>query len=152
MGTDRRDEVWAGVYHMVPGPNADHSLVAQQLAVLLDRPARATGFVVSAEFNLGAKSDFRVPDLGIHRERPRGTWIATAAVVVEILSPGDETREKLPFYAEQGVDELLIIEPSSHSVTWLALRAGNYQGSDRSQLIDLAASELAARIDWPDRD
>jgi Uma2 family endonuclease len=152
MGADRRDEVWEGVYHMVPGPNADHAVVAQQLAVLLDGPARAARFVVSAEFNLGAQDDFRVPDLGVHRQRPRGTWIPTAAIVVEILSPEDETWEKLSFYARHGVDELLVVDSHGQSVQWLSLQTNSYGQQDRSELIDLGVSELAERIDWAQRD
>ena len=58
------------------------------------------------KFNLGeSEHDYRVPDGGVHRERPRGVWLATAAIVVEIVSPGDESMEKLPFYARQRVDE-----------------------------------------------
>jgi Uma2 family endonuclease len=149
-GADRRDEVWEGVYHMVPGPSADHSLVAHQLAVLLDAPARASGLVVTAEFNLGDENDFRVPDLGVHQVRPRGAWVPTAVIVVEIVSPVDETWEKLPFYAARGVDELLIVEHPSRSVRWFALRAGAFLPIDQSGLIKLSASDLADRIDWPD--
>jgi len=50
------------------------------------------------------------------------------------------------------VDELLIIDPASNSVRWLALQAGEYREADKSELIGLSASELAARITWPDRD
>ncbi len=150
MGGDRHDEVWEGVYHMVPGPNAPHSFVAQQLAVLLDAPARTAGMRVGMEFNVGLhKDNFRVPDLGVHRERRPGVWIPTAAIVVEILSPTDEAWQKLPFYAERGVDELLFVDPATRSVTWMALGEGEYQPVDRSQLIDLSASELAEGIDWP---
>jgi hypothetical protein len=149
MGADRRDEVWAGVYHMVPGPSANHSLLAHQLAVALDAPARASGLVVSAEFNLGTKDDFRVPDLGVHAGQPRGTWIATAAIVVEISSPGDETWDKLSFYAEHEVDELLIVDPANQSVSWLALHTGEYRPVDQSSLVTLSAPQLAAGIDWP---
>ncbi|MEA2301030.1 MAG: hypothetical protein QOD61_2147 [Solirubrobacteraceae bacterium] len=35
-GADRHDEVWQGVRHIVPAPGAAHSLIAQQLAILLD--------------------------------------------------------------------------------------------------------------------
>jgi Uma2 family endonuclease len=149
MGVDRRDEVWAGVYHMVPGPSGAHSLIVQQVGVMLDAPARAAGLRVSVEFNMGVKDDFRMPDLGIHRERPLGVWIPTAAIAVEILSPQDETWEKLPFYAEHEVDELVIVSSQDRSVTWLALREGEYRPTDRSAIIDLSASELADRIDWP---
>jgi Uma2 family endonuclease len=100
------------------------------------------------EFNLGVKGDFRVPDLGVHREPCSGVWVPTAAILIEILSPEDETWEKLPFYAEHGVDEVLIVDPAEHSVRWLALGGGEYRPADRSELLNLAASELAKRIDW----
>jgi hypothetical protein len=70
-GQDLFDEVWNGEYHMrVPlGP-----------------------------FNLGALNDYRVPDAGYVTQVPTDTFVATAAVVVEIVSPGDETFEKFDFY------------------------------------------------------
>jgi Uma2 family endonuclease len=151
-GADRHDEVWQGVHHMVPAPGAAHSLIAQQLAILLDGPARAAGLVVSVDFNLGAEHDYRVPDLGIHRGRPHGTWIPTAAAAVEILSPEDETWDKLPFYAGHRVDELIIVDPSTKSVDWRALRDGQYLPTERSGLVDLDSPRLAAQIDWPPTD
>jgi Uma2 family endonuclease len=150
MGADRRDEVWAGVYHMVPSPNGAHSSIAHQLGVLLDAPARAAGLHMTVEFNMGVKDNFRIPDLGVHRVTPRDVWIPTAAIAVEILSRDDETWEKLPFYAEHGVDELLIVDPRARSVTWLALQAGGYRPVDRSALIDVRAAELGEGIEWPD--
>lgn len=149
MGADRHDEVWEGVYHMVPAASAAHSFTAHQVSVLLDAPARAAGLHVSVEFNLGVHGNFRVPDLGVHRELSSGTWIPTAAIAVEILSPGDETWDKLPFYAEHEVDELLIVDPANQSVSWLALHEGEYRPVEQSELIELGASELAAGIDWP---
>lgn len=151
MGGDRHDEIWEGVYHMVPGPNAPHSLIAHQVSVALHAPARAAGLYVSLEFNVGlSKENFRVPDLGVHRERHSGTWVPTAAIVVEVLSPTDEAWEKLPFYAERGVEELLFIDPAERSASWLALRDGEYHPVERSDVIDLSAAELAQQIDWPD--
>jgi Uma2 family endonuclease len=148
-GADRHDEVWEGVYHMIPGPNIGHSLIAAQLAVLLDAPARANGLLVSTEFNLGAKDNFRVPDLGVHREPRPGSWVPTAAIAVEVLSPGDDTWEKLLFYAQHKVDELLIVDAIGHSVTWLGPREGGYRPIDHSEILDLGAAALTARIDWP---
>jgi Uma2 family endonuclease len=52
---------------------------------------------------------------------PRGTWFATAALTVEIVSPGDETLDKLPLYAAHQVDELLIVDPDKRTVDWLAV-------------------------------
>ena len=150
-GLDRLDEVWEGVLHMVPAPRGEHAYVAQQLAVILDGPARAAGLVPAVgEFNLGeSEHDYRVPDGGIHREVPRGAWFATAAIVIEIVSPGDESWEKLPYYARRRIDEVLVVDPYERAVHWLALAAGTYKPIERSSLIDLGAADLTARIDWP---
>jgi Uma2 family endonuclease len=150
-GTDLHDEVWEGVYHVIPVGGIAHSLVAQQIGVLLDAPARASGLVVGAEFNLGDEDDYRVPDLGVHRDPQLAVWVPTAAIAVEILSPDDDTWKKLPFYAQHEVDELLIVDPAERSVTWLALREGEYLPVDRSEILDLTADALAERIDWPGR-
>jgi hypothetical protein len=150
-GVDRLDEVWQGVHHMVPGPSFEHAYVAQQLAVLLDAPARAAGLLPTMhEFNLGASEhDFRVPDGGLHRPGAAGVWLGTAALVVEIRSPDDETWQKLPFFAAHDVDEVLIVDPSDRSVAWLELREGAYQPVERSRLIDLGATQLAEHLVWP---
>jgi Uma2 family endonuclease len=150
-GADRLDEVWEGVYHIVPAPTGEHAVIAQQLAELLGPLARAAALIPTMhEFNLGeSKHDFRVPDGGLHRRRPRGTWQPTAALVVEIASPGDETWQKLPFYAKHGVEEIVIVEPAERTVAWLALREGGYQPVSRSSLMDFGAAELAQKLDWP---
>jgi Uma2 family endonuclease len=143
-GLDRLDEVWEGDLHMVPAPSGEHADITQQLAVLLNEPARDAGlFPTMGEFNLGdSEHDFRVPDGGLHRQRLRGAWHSTAALVVEIVSPGDETWDKLPFYAAHEVDELLIVDPQEHAVHWFALADGTYRPIERSALIDLSAAEL----------
>ncbi len=150
-GLHRLDEVWEGVLHMVPAPSGRHAYIAQQLAVLLDGPARAAGLVPAmGEFNLGSsEEDFRVPDGGVHRTIPLATWYPTVALVVEIVSPDDESWQKLPFYAAHGVDEVLIVDPAEHAVHWLALTDGEYREVQRSGLMDIGPTELAARIDWP---
>ncbi|MEA2299292.1 MAG: hypothetical protein QOF77_2228 [Solirubrobacteraceae bacterium] len=150
-GVDRLDEVWQGVRHMVPGPSIEHADISQQLAELLGPPARAAGLrPTMSEFNLGeSEHDFRVPDGGLHRPGATGVWHATAALVVEILSPEDETWQKLPFFAAHHVDEVLIVDPAERTVTWLALRDGGYEPVARSGLIELGASRLAEQINWP---
>jgi Uma2 family endonuclease len=60
----------------------------------------------------------------LHRKRPHAVWVPTAAVVIEIESPDDETRDKLDFYADHGVDELLIVSAEAQSVSWLVLKDG----------------------------
>ena len=148
-GADTHDEMWNGVLHMAPAPRDVHAVLAHQLAVLLDPVARAAGLVACAEFNLGSADDYRVPDLGLHREPGWGTYAVTAALVVEILSPGDETWEKLPFYAAHEVDELVVVDPDQRTVQWLALTAAGYGDVERSAVIDFGPVELADRVDWP---
>ncbi len=149
-GVDRRDEVWDGVLHMAPAPHSRHARLQWQLALLLDGPARAGGLEPSSEFNLGDPSDYRIPDAGLHRSAPDALYLSTAAVAIEILSPGDETWDKLDFYAAHQVQELLIIDPDKRAVRWLALGAdGAYHQVEGSALIDLTAGELASQIDWP---
>jgi Uma2 family endonuclease len=151
LGQDRKDEVWEGVLHVVPAPGHRHADLAQQLAELLGPPARVAGLQPTmAEFNLGdSEADFRVPDGGLHRPGAAEMWHPTAALVVEILSPGDETWEKLPFYAAHRVEEILIVDPDTHEVHWLALVGERYEPVRRSRLIELGPVELARRIDWP---
>jgi Uma2 family endonuclease len=136
---------------MVPAPTGEHAVIAQQLAELLGPLARAAALIPSMhEFNVGtSKHDFRVPDGGLHRRQPQGTWQATAALVVEIASPGDESWQKLPFYASHNVDEVVIINPVERGVAWLALDGGEYTKVPKSGLIDLGPTELASELDWP---
>ena len=151
LGQDLLDEVWEGVYHMVPVPHSRHAHIAQQLAELLDGPARQAGLVpMISIFNLGEPDDYRVPDGGVFRPGPDEVYVPTAELVVEIVSAGDETWEKLGFYAAHDVGELLIVDPQERALHWLALQqGGECQPIDRSTLIALGPAELAERIDWP---
>jgi hypothetical protein len=150
-GVDRLDEVWQGVHHLVPDPSLEHARISTQLAELLSPLARAAGLLPAiSELNLGEdEHDFRVPDGGLHRPGAAGIWHATAAMVLEIRSPDDETWHKLPFYAAHHVDEVLIVDPTEHTVTWLGLRGGEYESVGHSGLIELGPIELAAQLRWP---
>ena len=151
LGQDGKDEVWEGVLHVVPAPGHRHARLAQQLAELLGPAARAVGLQPTISgFNLGdSKDDFRVPDGGLHRPGAADMWHPTAALVLEILSPGDESWVKLPFYAAHHVDEVLIVDPDTRRAHWLGLTADGYEPIERSALIELGAADLAQRLDWP---
>jgi Uma2 family endonuclease len=124
--------------------------VDQQLAELLGAPARQAGLTPTGPFNLGEdETDYRVPDRGLHRDWVDRIWYPTATLVVEIVSRGDETWEKLGFFAAHVVDEVLIVDPAKRKVDWLGLTSGRYQPIAVSGLIELAPGTLAARIDWP---
>ena len=150
LGQDLLDEVWEGVYHMNPAPAGRHAQLVQQLAELLGPPARGVGLApMLSIFNIGEQDNFRVPDGCLHRERADRVFYATAALVVEVVSPGDKTWDKLDFYAAHNVDELLIVDPAKRPVDWLSLSGGQYEPVERSGLIDCGPDELTERIDWP---
>lgn len=94
-GADRRDEVWEGVPHMA--------------------------LTCMAEFNLGEPDDYRIPEGGL-LACPLEVYHPTAVLALEILSPGDESRDKLSFYAAHHVDEVLIVDPEqlAERISWPA--------------------------------
>jgi Uma2 family endonuclease len=105
---------------------------------------------VVGEINLGKPDVYRVPDGALTEDGGGELYNPTAVLVIEVLSPSDETTKKLPFYAAHRVAELLIIDPDQRTVNWLALGAGaSYHEVGGSALIDLTASALRNAIDWP---
>jgi len=134
---------------MMPAPSLAHRLIDRQLAKLLDPLAEAAGLLEGGELNLGTKEDFREPDRAMWRPEESADWHQTVSLAVEIVSPGDATWEKLPFYAAHHVDELMIVDPQKRSVDWLALEHAEYRPVERSGLIEFGPRELAERLDWP---
>jgi Uma2 family endonuclease len=149
LGQDLFDEVWEGVLHVNATPASQHGRLEWQLAAILAPLAASAGLQALGQFNLGEESDYRVPDGALVRPGPDAVYLPTAALVLEIVSPGDETWEKLGFYAARGVDELLIVDPQQKTVSWMGLEAGEYKHLKRSRLIELGAAALAELIDWP---
>lgn len=156
LGQDRFDEVWKGEYHMAPAPSKAHAYVDGELAALLHPLAKRVGLFSSGPFNLGTPDDYRVPDRGLHRERTAGTWASTAAMVVEILSEGDETFDKFEFYRAHQVEEILVADPANRTVRiWQHVRTedgaftGTFMEANRSGLLGASAAHLADSVDWP---
>jgi Uma2 family endonuclease len=150
LGQDLFDEVWEGVRHMNPAPSGKHAQVEAELLAILRAPARAAGLTVTGQFNLGAgEHDYRVPDGGLHRDFADRVFYPTAALAIEIVSPGDESWGKLHFYAAHRVQELLIVDPNEKTISWLGLEGGEYKQLKRSRVLDFGTAELAEQIDWP---
>jgi Uma2 family endonuclease len=136
-GADRWDEMWEGVLHMPPVPNREHQDLLLELGSWLRMHwATALGNRVHGPINLaspgGWPNDYRIPDLvlltpdrfGIdHNEYFEGA----PTVVIEIRSPGDETVEKMPFYAKLGTPELWIIDRDTKAPELYVLHEGQYQ-------------------------
>jgi Uma2 family endonuclease len=148
LGQDLYDEVWAGDYHMVPEPSPVQAYVGHQLAELLEPLEQQAELIPTGPFNLGTPDDYRVPDGGLLRAIPPTTFMPTAAVVIEIVSPDDETWDKIDFYNARSVDELLIADPAQQLVTWLRLEGGRYVRRESSALLGVSAAELAGQIEW----
>jgi Uma2 family endonuclease len=134
---------------MNPPPSHEHERLVSVLHRVLGPYADAAALELTGGIGLGHQDDYRVPDLALHRPGAGAQWHPTAALVIEIVSPGDESWKKLPFYAEHDVDEVLIVDPDERTVAWLALEQGEYHPIERSSLIQLGAGEFAGRIDWP---
>ncbi len=149
LGLDGHDEVWDGVYVMAPFAHPHHGAVKAQLVEHLTPRARAEGLVSGDSFNLGSRDDFRVPDAGWHRQLPDTAYVATAALVLEVLSPDDRTFDTLPFYAGHRVQELLVAVPVERRVRCWQLVDGAYVEQPGSALLGVSMARLAAEVAWP---
>ncbi|MFN8519432.1 MAG: Uma2 family endonuclease [Chloroflexota bacterium] len=149
LGQDRFDEVWEGEYHVAPAPSDQHADVDHQVIVVLAPYARRAGLRGLTACNVGTPDDFRVPDQAYVRDRQPSMWHASAAIVVEILSPGDETRRKLGFYHRAGVEEMLLVDPHARTVEWLVRGPGAFEPAGRSPILGVSDDDLTAAIDWP---
>ncbi|MHB8294986.1 MAG: Uma2 family endonuclease [Acidimicrobiales bacterium] len=151
LGLDTFDEIWRGEYHMAPAPRFGHARLDDQISEVLRPYAELAGLVGTGPFNLGGPDDFRVPDRGYHREPHDAAevYIPTAATVVEIVSPDDETWDKLPFYAAHGVGEVSIVEPETRRVIILARAGDQYVETGESSSLGIGAGTVERAIRWP---
>lgn len=149
LGQDLFDEVWDGEYHVVPAAHRRHGDIEAQIAVLLWARARERGLWPSGPANIGEQQDFRVPDHVYFTHREARTFEPTAAIVVEVVSPDDETYAKFDFYFARGVQELLVVDPARRAVEWYARGAQEFRRVEDSALLELGEATLTAEIDWP---
>ena len=141
MGIDTFDEVWEGSYHVAPAAHPAHGYVDNELAVLLAPFAAPSDLWAQS---LRPRRARRLPSAGSWLpQRPAdSTWVPTAAVVVEIVSPDDETYDKFGFYAAHGVDGLIVTDPAARTVTCWARTTG--RTADRR--FDTVGQERAAKL------
>jgi Uma2 family endonuclease len=132
-GCDRLDEVWAGVPHLVPPPSISHQDLEYELEQALRAIAARRGLRSFHNIGLAVPgtgwTDYRVPDLCVAHpaQLSEHALEGRAELVVEILSPRDESRDKLPFYASRGVREAWLVDPVSREVEVFALRGRGYE-------------------------
>ena len=118
-GLDRYDEVWEGMYVIMPSPDNEHQDLVGGLSAVGALAIRWAGLGDALPgCNVSDRDDwlenYREPDFAIFlkgtQARNRGTyWLGGPDFGVEIRSPNDRTYEKFDFYAQVGTGELLVI-------------------------------------------
>ena len=151
LGQDGYDEVWDGVYHVAATSRFGHGRLQLQLGVVLTGLA-PSGLIVGGPANIGSgEQDHRVPDLVVLREPADDTllWLPTAAMVVEVRSPGDETYAKFGFYGAHGVEEILVADPTEQELAlFVGDPLGQYQQSEVSAVFGVDVQQLAHDLRW----
>jgi Uma2 family endonuclease len=147
-GCDRLDEVWAGVPHLVPPPSITHQDFEYELEQALRAIAARRGLRTLHNIAVPGSgwTDYRVPDLCVAHpaQLSEHALEGRAELVVEILSPRDESRDKLPFYASRGVREAWLVDPVTRQVEVFALRG---RSDERVLAIDGAVHAPALAIE-----
>lgn len=143
-GIDRWDEMWEGVLHMSPAPSREHQrILAELTAFLLPLLKRFGRGLLMSGVNVfrqtAGDDDYRIPDLTfVAAARASiladdGTRGGGPDAVIEIRSPGDETYDKLAFFAELGVREVVVIDRDTKRPEVLRLTGRQYQAVAQSQ-------------------
>jgi len=118
--SDRFDEVWEGLYVMAPLPNDEHQDIQARFVAAFqdgfgwDSPAKVRAGVNVSDRNEGWMENYRCPDVVVffpgNKAINHGAhWEGGPDFLIEIVSKGDRSPEKLPFYAKVGVREVLIV-------------------------------------------
>jgi Uma2 family endonuclease len=120
-GADLYDEVWEGVYVMSPMADDEHQDLQLGFAAAIKAVCGWDGGAeVRAGVNVSDRAEdwtqnYRVPDVAVFLPGTKaincGThWNGGPDLVVEVISPFDQTRQKLSFYESIGVRELLLVD------------------------------------------
>jgi Uma2 family endonuclease len=123
-GVDRWDEVWEGVLHVVPPPSSVHQRVEFALARVLAEIAERHELEAVPQLGMfQAERNYRQPDIVVLRPADiLDHGCEGAELAVEVLSPHDESRKKLPFYASRGIP----VDPVTRATEVYVLRGGTY--------------------------
>jgi Uma2 family endonuclease len=143
-GADRKDEVWNGVYVMPPDPDNEHQHLAGRLvhafhqALGDDESFRVYPGINVSDRPKNWKKNFRCPDAAVFlpgnpAEDRKTHWFGGPDFAVEILSPRDRSRKKLPFYAGVGVRELLLVNRKPWRLELFRLQDGRLDPAGRCE-------------------
>jgi Uma2 family endonuclease len=121
LGIDQWDEVWDGVYVMAPPPDIEHQVFGFDLVEVLKLIVKRAGLgevfsgVAISDHKEDWRKNFRVPDASVFlngnpSEDCETHWFGGPDLAIEIVSPNDRSRKKIPFYEKIGTLELLIVD------------------------------------------
>jgi Uma2 family endonuclease len=157
LGLDTKDELWDGEWHFVNPPKSWHWQLNSDLFLILAPLARRVGLTPAME-GCGVFGEldhnWRVPDQVYAKpEDVIEEGVTSAELVVEVRSPGDESYQKLPFFAERSVTEVLIVQEDRR---FELRRLGPDQAyvlvdNGRSETLGVTSSTVAGprlRIEW----
>jgi Uma2 family endonuclease len=120
-GLDRWDEVWDGDYVIRTQPNDAHQELVGKLEFVLRATVQHAGIgkvrpgVNVSDWRRNWKRNYRCPDVVVYlhgnpAENRDVFWYGGPDLAVEVLSPGDRTREQLGFYARVRTREVLLVD------------------------------------------
>ncbi|MBW3539437.1 MAG: Uma2 family endonuclease [Planctomycetes bacterium] len=154
-GNDRYDEVWEGVYVVMPLPDVEHQYIVTRSCTIFDLvvgvPEQAS---VLAGVNISDRRDewthnYRCPDAAVYLPGNKavncGThWVGGPDFGLEIRSPGNHALEKLDFYARIGTRELMIIDRDPWSLELFRLQGERLESVGRVTLQQSNEPETSA--------
>ncbi len=155
LGHDRYDEVWDGVYVVAPIADNEHQGLGSDLSAVFAIAIKWAGLGKSfqgvniSDRKEGWSKNYRVPDIAVFlsgnaAEDCGEFWFGGPDFAIEIVSPRDRTRKKIPFYEAVGTRELLIADRRPWRLTLLRLTEGSLVEVGQSSWDDpqLLASEV----------
>lgn len=143
-GADRWDEVWDGVYMVMPLPNDEHQEIVAEFVITFREALGRDGVKIRPGANVSDRDgdwehNYRGPDVvvfleGTTAENRGAYWLGGPDFAVEVLSPGDRARKKLPFYSKVNVRELLLVSRKPWALELYRLLDGELKLAGRSAL------------------
>ncbi|HEY0068607.1 MAG TPA: Uma2 family endonuclease [Chloroflexia bacterium] len=156
--TNRLVELTDGVLEVLPMPTRKHQAISRFLFLALLaflQPRGGTVFYAPLRMQI-RPGKFREPDLLVLRnvDDPRNQdpfWLG-ADLVMEIVSPDDPARDfqvKRNDYAEAGISEYWIVDPTNSAITVLRLNGAQYAEHGVFRAEQRATSVLLADFSVP---
>jgi Uma2 family endonuclease len=135
LGNRTREEVWDGITYIMPEPNNEHQDIAMFFGTVFNLLfGIGTDNRVQPTPNISDRlrewtENFRNPDMAFFSADGSAVdhgafWLGGPDFLLEIVSPDDMSREKLPFYASVGTREVLILDRDPWQLELYQLRRG----------------------------